>query len=136
MNIDSEIQDRLARLRAIRTANQQGAQIASAIMGEVHEGAQRLEQMRREIDDMKQYANDNQHKKLILSIAAALGYTADDDAALQAINEFAATANDNGYTWQNGRFVSGDKALSNEQVKERVRKLRGEWVQINAAVTA
>ena len=59
MNVDSEIQDRLARLRAIRTANQQGAQIARSILAEVHEGEQRLERMAQEIDDMKQYIDDN-----------------------------------------------------------------------------
>lgn len=136
LTFDQQIAEKKRRFAALDTANQQGAQIAQSIMVEVHEGEQRLEQMRREIDDMKQYIDDNQHKKLILSIADALGYTADDGAVLQAINEFAATANANGYTWQNGRFVNGDKALSNEQVKERVGKLRGEWVRINEAVTA
>ena len=59
MNIDKEISDRVAKLRAIRQANHQGAQIARSILAEVHEGEQRLERMAQEIDDMKQYIDDN-----------------------------------------------------------------------------
>ena len=59
LTFDAQLAEKKRRLAALDTANQQGAQIAQAIMAEVHEGEQRLERMAQEIDDMKQYIDDN-----------------------------------------------------------------------------
>ena len=127
MNIDKEISDRVAKLRAIRQANHQGAQIVQSILTEVHEGEQRLEQMKREIDDMQNYLqqDNNQYIKALLQIYDALGYT-DDVPQLQqgeilwAIDAVHKAALAKGYKWDGRQYSNGNKIVTLDYVASRV----------------
>lgn len=76
-----------------------------------------------EVDQMKQYIEENKPALQLVEIYDALGFAEGDpneDAILQRIYDNHLTATEKGYTWDGSGYVKGERVFGIDWVRERL----------------